>query len=146
MLNLREGGDTGRNRVLSPFFLELDGKRIQQLLYFTCCRVYHPQKKLPFNSCSSLNYFTHSYIILTGSVPHSTRLTANWLSVFLSFSFFKTFFYSFYLQLYACHCRGGHCICTPAADSLSVFHAILTGFPLFMALLTLCTREPDGHA
>lgn len=98
--------------------------------------------KLLSNSWSSLNYLTHYYIIPTGYAPDSTWLPANSLSVCLFFFFFSTthrckHFLQFFLQPLCISLPDGHCFC-PISDSLSVLLARLTGYLLFMPLLTSC--------
>jgi len=124
----------------------LRAKWIQRLLSFTCCNVTPKNTKLLSNSCSSLNYLTHYYIIPTGCAPDKNGLTANLLSVAPSFFlllFFLTAhrgkrFLHFLLPLLCISPPVGHWVCPPVVDSLSVILARLTGYLWFMPALTSC--------
>lgn len=108
---------------------------------FTCCTVTPKNSKLLSNSCSSLNYLTHYYIIPNGRAPDSCWLPANLFSVFLHFclSFcHSTEHYSFSYNFFCILLPDRRHFCPIAADSLSVLLARLTGYLLFMPLLTLC--------
>ena len=70
-----------------PSFRAINGKWIQRLLCFTCCKVTPKNTKRLSNSCSSLNYLTR-YYITAGCVPDGVWLPANWLSVCFIFFFF----------------------------------------------------------
>lgn len=74
--------------VSRPPLWGINGKWIQRLLCFTCCNVTPKNTKLLSNSCSSLYYLTHYYIIPTGCVPDSPWLPANLFCVCLSPFFF----------------------------------------------------------
>ncbi len=99
-----------------PPFWGINGKWIQRLLCFTCCKVTPKNTKLLSNSCSSLNYLTRYYIILTGCAPDSTWLPASLLSVCLLSFFFSTahrckHFLRFFLQPLCGSLHDGHHVC-----------------------------------